>query len=147
MKKATKRVWTEAKKRLDYLIGQGLDRRAWEWFEQGSPCCCTQIEKDTVYSIRCDRDERMQKAVEQAESRYGVNVYYVVVTNTPHLGALLSLFYISGSKSDWETEWRELEKGIPTVAACLFDEGQSRQDWEFGSIRIQIVDGGIIRTQ
>lgn len=146
-KKSMNPEWRqEAKERLGYLIGKGLECRASEWFGQGSPALCIQNADKVSGIFRCENILDVLTATEQCEEEYGICIYYVMAV--PMLSCVsLAMLYVGGNPKEWEHEWQELKQQIPTVITTrLSGSGDEKEGREIGVTRIRIVDGGLIRV-
>lgn len=146
-KKSMNPEWRqEAKERLGYLIGKGLECRASEWFGQGSPALCIQNADKVSGIFCCENILDVLMATEQCEEEYGICIYYVMAV--PMLSCVsLAMLYVGGNPKEWEHEWQELKQQIPTVITTrLSGSGDEKEGREIGATRIRIVDGGLIRV-
>lgn len=87
-------------------------------------------------------DEGMEKRVCQFEEEYGYLVYHVIDSHTS-IGRMLSYFYVTPNEEEWEQDRQDLKDGCPIVYVENVDDELLS---EFGSIRIELRNGGVIRT-
>lgn len=80
------------------------------------------------------------EAVKEAENKYNIYVYHVILNHTEY-GPWLSMLYVSSKPEEWEDEKSELKSGMPYAYVYTFDELSS----EFGPIKIVGINGGLTR--
>ena len=86
--------------------------------------------------------EQEKDRIRQFEKEYGYLVYYVIDSYTA-VGRLLSYLYVSSNEEEWGQDRQDLEEGRPIVYVKNADDERLS---EFGSIGIELRNGGVIRT-
>lgn len=105
------------------------------------------IENDTVmvsenpYGFLYWLDDDQKKLVKEFEEEYNGLVYLANLCNT-EFGRLLSLFYVSDHKEEWEMDNADIADGYAMVYCINLDWADGT---EFGSIAFKSVNGGIKR--
>lgn len=86
--------------------------------------------------------DKEKEYVREFEQKYNAVVYHVIYSRTS-FGALLSFLYVSDSEREWKDDQEKLMQGYPFVYVKNLSD-----DWssEFGSIGIQSIGGGLLRT-
>lgn len=79
--------------------------------------------------------------VHQFEKEHGYLVYYVIDSYTS-IGRMLSYLYVSSNEEEWEQDRQDLKDGCPIVYVKNVDDEILS---EFGSIGIELRNGGVIR--
>lgn len=86
-------------------------------------------------------DDAQKKLIEEFEEEYDGLVYLANLCNT-EFGKLLSLFYVSDYKEEWEMENEDIKDGY----SCVYCINLDCPDFsEFGSIAFQPIFGGVKR--
>lgn len=86
-------------------------------------------------------NDEQKKLVADFESEYNALVYLTNLCNT-EFGQLLSLFYVSNYKEEWEMDNADLADGYALVYCINLDAPDLS---EFGSIAFKSINGGIKR--
>lgn len=87
-------------------------------------------------------DKDMEERVRRFEEKYGYLVYHVI-DNPTSIGRMHSYLYVSSNEEEWEQDRQDLIDGCPIVYVENVDDELLS---EFGSIRIEPRNGGVIRT-
>ncbi len=87
-------------------------------------------------------DDEEKAFVLNFESKHNAVVYHIVKTNTL-IGCMLSVFYVSDTESEWETDREDLKNG---EQLCYVKNIDNPDCSEFGYIRFQKQYGGLMRT-
>lgn len=90
----------------------------------------------------CYLSEQEKDQVRQFEKEYGYLVYYVIDSYTS-IGRMLSYLYVSSNEEEWAQDRQDLKDGCPIVYVKNIDDEILS---EFGSIGIEMRNGGVIRT-
>lgn len=91
----------------------------------------------------CCLSEQKKNQVRQFEKEYGYLVYYLIDSYTL-IGRMLSYLYVSSNEEEWEQDRQDLKDGCPIVYVENVDDKFIFS--EFGSIGIELRNGGVIRT-
>lgn len=90
--------------------------------------------------------DKFKKLIDEWQEDTGCVVYHAIYSNS-EFGALLSVLYVSdcdeGWENEWEIDWEEINSGYP--AAYVFNLTTPMFS-EIGSIGIEEVNGGLVRT-
>ena len=86
-------------------------------------------------------DDEQKEMVEEFEEEYDALVYHANLCNT-EFGKLLSLFYVSDYKEEWEMDMVDIKDGYACVYCINFDCPDFS---EFGSIAFKPIFGGVKR--
>lgn len=86
-------------------------------------------------------NDDQKKLVADFEAEYDSLVYLANLCNT-EFGRLLSLFYVSDHKEEWEMDNTDIADGYAMVYCINLDDPYSS---EFGTIAFQSINGGIKR--
>ena len=81
--------------------------------------------------------------MEKIESERNVKVFMGIVTRTT-IGTLLSLMFVSAEESEWECE-RDFMKKEQIHYAYVFNIEE--EIYELGSIRYEVMGGGLVRSE
>lgn len=87
-------------------------------------------------------NDDQKKLVADFEAEYDSLVYLANLCNT-EFGRLLSLFYVSDHKEEWEMDNTDIADGYAMVYCINLDDPYSS---EFGSIAFKSINGGIKRV-
>lgn len=87
-------------------------------------------------------DKDMEERVRRFEEKYGYLVYHVI-DNPTSIGRMHSYLYVSSNEEEWEQDRQDLKDGCPIVYVENVDDEVLS---EFGSIGIELRNGGVIRT-
>ena len=135
---------TEALKRLDYLVANGMFPEAKEYFANGSPCYFGQAQLDegmtNVLYLFIENPE-FQQIIETIEKENNILVYCGIYNETP-FGKILSLLYVDQYDEEWEMDTEDLENFEPLAYVYNIRDGVG----EIGTIGIEIADVGLVRT-
>lgn len=112
------------------------------------PDAIHQFEKDDTvmvsenpYGFLYWLDDSQKELVKKFEQEYNALVYLANLCNT-EFGQLLSLFYVSDHKDEWEMDNDDLANGYAMVYCINFDWPDGS---EFGFISFGFINGGITR--
>lgn len=82
------------------------------------------------------------REIKEIEEKYEVMVYHVILTNTEY-GKLYSFLYVSEDVEMWEQERKDIYDNWP---CCYVYNQEYPYDSEFGGIKIDKINGGLMRT-
>lgn len=96
---------------------------------------------ENPYGFLYELNDEQKKLVKEFEEEYNGLVYIANYCNT-EFGQLLSLFYVSDYKEEWEMENEDMAEGYAMVYCINIDCPDFS---EFGSIAFRPINGGIKR--
>ena len=140
-----KNMVIEGRKRLGILQGMGLWDEVMEFWEKGTACFSKPMEMlgqiaGVIFTY--NEDEALKAVKEKLEKEKGFGVYYGIYDETI-FGRMILFFIISSCEEDWEMERSGLKNGYADVYCYNLDE----ECGEYGSIGIEVANGGLIRTE
>lgn len=138
----------EILKRYDILFEQELMADAKDWVKDGKILISETMDlfgEGTLSGILFTLDEKSEYApyVEKIESEKNVKVFMGIVTHTM-IGTMLSLMFVASTESEWEVE-RNFMKNEHIHNAFVFNFEE--EICELGSIRYEVADGGLVRSE
>lgn len=148
MKEAIK---NEILKRYEILFGQGLTADAKEWVRDRKVLISNTLRNRNLsgeiesWGVLFTLDEKPEYTpyVEKIESERNIKVFMGIVTRTT-VGTLLSLMFVSEEESEWECERDFMQKGQIHDAFVFNIE---EEHYELGSIRYEVMGGGLVRSE
>lgn len=129
------RMKNEAIERMKLL---GIHENAIREFEEESKL----NQSEHLGALYWVEDEEVLQAVKEIESRRGILIYHIIFTPT-EVGDLYSFLYASSCTEEWELERGDLRDCSPLAYVYNLSTPYFS---EFGSIGIQPINGGIVRT-
>ncbi len=141
----------ETLKRYEILFGQGLTTDAKDWVRDRKVLISSTMQnmnlsgEAELWGILFTLDEKPEYIpyVEKIESERNVKVFMGIVTRTT-IGTLLSLMFVSAEESEWECE-RDFMKKEQIHYAYVFNIEE--EIYELGSIRYEVMGGGLVRSE
>ncbi|MEY8518077.1 hypothetical protein AALC25_14460 [Lachnospiraceae bacterium 29-84] len=145
------KIENEILKRYEILFGQGLFTDAKDWVRDGKVLISSTLQNENLsgesnlWGILFTLDEKPEYApyVEEIESERNVKVFMGIVTHTT-VGTLLSLMFVAAEESEWEFE-KDFMKEEQVHYAFVFNIEEER--YELGSIRYEVMGGGLVRSE
>ncbi len=86
--------------------------------------------------------EETQARVDAFEKETGYLVYHAIEDETV-IGRLITLLYISDDSDEWERDKQDLREGYALAYVINADDEMCS---EFGSVGLESVNGGVVRT-
>lgn len=79
--------------------------------------------------------------IREIEHEYNFLVYHGILTRT-NFGTLISLFYISDEKDEWQLDYDDMKENYACVYVLNLDDDICS---EIGSIQYKKINGGLVR--
>lgn len=141
-------IKNEILKRYEILFEQGLIMEVEDWVRDRKILINDEMDLfgDGILSgIVFTLDEKPEYApyVEKIESEEGVKVFTGIVSHTV-FGTMLSLLFVAPIESEWEVE-RKFMKNEHIHYAFVFNFKE--EICELGSIRYEVMGGGLVRAE
>ena len=136
----------EAIKRLRILEGKGLMPQVRKDFERGivnfSEAMTIVGSKPSGILFRLKDNPKFEKIVRDFEEETDSLAYHATHERF-EFGEILDIFYVSTYAEEWSQDRDDLKQGYGFVAAVNLNA-----DWlsDYGSIRFEARDGGLVRT-
>ena len=136
----------EAEKRLNYLVSKGLHEDVLKMFQNNrlyySDCLIYDMPILYTFEKGNNVDPEWLRMVKEVEEKYGICVYHITHCYTT-FGELLNLIYVTSNEEEWNDDWSDLFQSCPFSYVINLSEPSFS---EFGSIGIEVVNGGIVRV-
>lgn len=100
------------------------------------------INKSELYGILYWLSKKEEEMVKSWEAETENVAYHVILSHTS-FGTLMSIFYVSKHKDEWEMDNNDLKEGVAVVYVKNLDNEMCS---EYGSIGFKQKIGGLVRT-
>ena len=134
----------EAIKRLKILRQQGLLKNVVDDFRKNNLIYYseqTQLGGVLYWCTQANGANRFVKVIEEFEQEHNATVYHAIHCYT-EFGELLNLLYVSDYEEEWQQDRQDLKENY---SFCYVVNLDAEIFSEFGSVGINIVNGGLIR--